>query len=222
MALCFVTVLRSTTAAHSLTLDSGCLYVNTPVPAFQCVYFVGLTAWRTQLTVEEENAVCLKPVEIPMRRVVTERLLPRVAPCDRPAVCVQRSQHVNDRTVFLCFCRSISPHSLRRLPHPAFHALWGCPLPAPPAGCPQTPSDRRTQPSSRSGLLPPSATHVHEYEHELHRLLSQVSTLTTKWFLPSALLLNLLKLSLSLLPALQSLLPPLGTLPPRRGRWQQR
>lgn len=71
--------------------------------------------------------------------------------------------------------RSVSPHSLRCFPNPACHSLWGCSLPAPPAGCSQTSSDHRTQPCARSGLLPPSPTPLHEYEHELHSILPQVS-----------------------------------------------
>ena len=78
-------------------------------------------------------------------------------------------------SIRVSFCRSFSPHCLRRLPHPACHPLWGCSLPAPPAGSSQTSSDHHTQPCSRSGLLPPSPTPVHEYEHELHSLLPQVS-----------------------------------------------
>lgn len=78
-------------------------------------------------------------------------------------------------SICVSFCRSFSPHCLRRLPHPACHPLWGCSLPAPPAGSSQTSSDHHTQPCSRSGLLPPSPTPVHEYEHELHGLLPQVS-----------------------------------------------
>jgi len=73
----------------------------------------------------------------------------------------------------ISFCRSVTSHSLLCLPLFTCHSLRGCPLSAPPAGGPQTSSDRRSQPRSHSGLLPPSATCL--YEHELCCLLPQVS-----------------------------------------------
>lgn len=79
-----------------------------------------------------------------------------------------------DWLVFVSVSRPVPPHGLRRLPHPACHSLRGCALPAPTAGCSQTSSDHRAQPRSHSGLLPPSPPPVHEYEHELHRVLPQV------------------------------------------------
>lgn len=75
--------------------------------------------------------------------------------------------------------RPVPAHRLHCLPHDARHPLWRCPLPAPPAGCPPTSTDRSAQPRPRSGLLPSSPPPVHEHEHELHGLLPQVSGIPT-------------------------------------------
>ena len=137
-------------------------------------------------------------------------------------------------SIRVSFCRSFSPHCLRRLPHPACHPLWGCSLPAPPAGSSQTSSDHHTQPCSRSGLLPPSPTPVHEYEHELHSLLPQVSAPSAP---TSCLFRKKVSLYLCLLcfsnfllpfffffffsPAPQFLPQQWATLQLHRDRWQQ-
>lgn len=94
--------------------------------------------------------------------------------------------------VSLCVCRSVPPHRLRRLPHAARHPLRGCPLPAPPAGCPQTSSGRRAQRPARSGLLPSSPAPVHEHEHELHGLLPQVSASSRLYILVVCSVYNVL------------------------------
>lgn len=146
-------------------------------------------------------------------------------------LCMHWTQHVNER-LCVSFCRSVSTHSLRCLPHPAGHPLRGCSLPAPPAGCSQTSSVHRTQPCSHSGLLPPSPTALHEYEHELHSLLSQVSASSAtarhkvskkvshlKRYHISKLFFSFTRHTLS--PAPQFLLPQLATLQLHRELWRQ-
>lgn len=135
-------------------------------------------------------------------------------------------------SICVSFCRSFSPHCLRRLPHPACHPLWGCSLPAPPAGSSQTSSDHHTQPCSRSGLLPPSPTPVHEYEHELHGLLPQVSAPSAPTsclvrnnylalFVPSVFLKLLASFFFFFSLALQFPPQQWATLQLHRDRWQQ-
>lgn len=118
------------------------------------------------------------------------------------------------RSIFVSSCRSVPPHSLRRLPDFPRYSLGGSFLPAPPAGRSQASSDHRSQPCSHAGLLPPSATSLHEHEHELHCLLPQVSRRQLHERAKPIWHPNVWGFFWCRSPALQFLLPRLGTLRP--------